>query len=316
MRAFVTGATGFLGSHLVDRLLEKKWELHLLVRKSSDLRWLLGKKVHYHYGDIVGETDGLRAGLKEADVCFHLAGVITARRPETYFEVNAQGTARLLETALKVNPKIKRVVITTSLAAHGPGRDDRPATEEDDCHPITDYGRSKRDAELIALRYRERLPITIIRPPAIYGPRDRQVFRYFWMARKGFLLLPGRGVRLLNIAYVQDVVTGLILAAEKAEAAGKTYFIGDKRNYDWEEVADLMGRAVHHKALKIHVPESLVRLVAWGYPTVRANLNNFLARNWSLDIGKARRELGYEPHTPLTRGVDETVAWYFENGWL
>lgn len=327
MKAFVTGATGFLGSHLVDRLLQKKWEVHVLVRKSSNLQWLLGKKVHYHYGDIVGDLTPLKEGLKGADVCFHLAGIITSTRPEAYYEVNAQGTANLLEAVLQSHPGIKKVVVVTSLAAHGPNRDVSPATEEDDCHPITLYGRSKRDAELIAFRYWDRLPITIIRPPAIYGPRDRQVFRYFWMTRKGLILLPGAGRASLNIAYVQDIVTGLLLAAEKPQATGEIFFIGDGKNYTWEEVAAEIALAVQKEAVRIHVPPTAAKVIGrgihWlarlaGRPDVLTpdHVKNFLQTNWALDIGKARRLLGYEPATPLRRGVEETAVWYFENHWL
>lgn len=327
MKALVTGATGFLGSHLVDRLLQRKWEVHVLVRKRSDLKWLLGKKVHYHRGDLVGDPKGLREGLEGVDVCFHLAGVVAASRPSLYFEVNAQGTSELLESALKVNPGIKRIVMSSSLAAHGPCPNEEPAREDDDCHPITDYGRSKRDAELIAFRYMERLPIVLIRPPAIYGPRDNQVRHYFWMARHGFLPLPPGGRHLLNIAYVQDVVTGLLLAAEKAQAVGQIYFIGDQKNYGWEEVAEVIARSLNRRAWKFRIPLPIAYLASGvsGFlgwlrggktPLVRVNLKNFLAKNWSLDIRKAREELGYEPRHSLDQGVKETAAWYLENNWL
>lgn len=327
MKALVTGATGFLGSHLVDRLLEKRWEVHVLVRQRSNLRWLLGKKVHYHQGDLVGDPRGLEEGLKGVDVCFHLAGVVAANRPSIYFEANAGGTSQVLESALRINPGIKRLVICSSLAAHGPSPDEQPAREEDDCHPITDYGRSKRDAELIAYRYMERLPIVLIRPPAIYGPRDTQVRHYFWMAQHGFLPLPPGGQHLLNIAYVQDIATGLILAAEKDRATGQVYFVGDRQNYDWEEVADTIARSLGRRSWKFRIPlpaaylaSGLSGLLGWlrggRTPLFRANLKNFLVKNWSLDIRKAREELGYEPRYTLSQGVEETAAWYRENNWL
>ncbi len=327
MRVFITGATGFLGSHLVDRLLEKKWDIHLLVRRTSNLQWLLGKKVHYHFGDLTGDLKGLAEGLKEADICFHLAGVISAPRVETYYEVNTQGTANLLETALKVHPQIKRIVIVSSLAAHGPNLNDSLAREEDDCHPITDYGQSKRDAELVTWRYRDRLPVTIVRPPAIYGPRDRQVLRYFWIADKGFIPVPKGGGRVMNIAHVQDVVTGMLLVAEDPKAVGEIFFIGDSRDYEWGEVADFIALAVKKKAIRIKIPIPLAQWVGGvlGFLAVitgrsgsilRTSFANFLQKNWGLDIGKARRVLGYEPGHPLKRGMEETAAWYREEGWL
>lgn len=331
MKVFVTGANGFLGSHLVDRLLEGGVEVHILVRKTSNLKWLLGKKVHYHYGDVGQKTpfgNRFLDGLQHTDLVFHVAGVVRAKDPKTYYEVNAQGTARLLEACLEACPKVKRVVVVTSLAAHGPNLDDSPATEDDECHPITDYGKSKRDAELITLRFSGRLPVTIIRPPAIYGPRDNQVFHFFQMVKRGFALLPGWGGRLVNLAYVQDVVNGLLLASENPHAVGEIFFVGENRNYDWEEVADSMGRALLKSHLiKIRVPKALVMGVGAVAELITAvtgrvlpfNLayaRNFTQANWAMDISKAKRLLGYDSQFPLSRGVEETAGWYQKEGWL
>lgn len=328
MKAFVTGANGFLGSHLVDRLLERKCEVHILVRKSSNLRWLMGKKVHYHYGDLSGDLKGLRGGIQSADRIFHVAGVLKAKDPKDYYEVNATGTANLLEACRKENPGIKRIVVVTSIAAHGPCLNDEPATEEDECHPLTDYGKSKRDAELITLRYADRLPVTIVRPPAIYGPRDDQVLRFFQMAKRGVVLLPGWGRRVLNMAYVQDVVSGLLLAAENPKAVGEVFFVGEDRNYDWAEAADVICKAVRRpRPIKIRVPKALVFGIAGlaegitlvtgkVFPVNLAYARNFMQKNWALDISKARRLLGFQPEYPLSRGAEETADWYQNEGWL
>lgn len=327
IKAFVTGATGFLGSHLVDRLLEQGAEVHVLVRKSSNLRWLSGKKVRYHYGDVLGDLKALQKGLKGIDLLFHLAGVIRARQAKTYYEVNAQGTANLLETCLKAAPKVKRIVVVTSLAAHGPNPDDRPASEEDDCHPITDYGKSKRDAELIALRYADRLPLAVVRPPAIYGPRDEQTLTLFRMAKKGLILLPGWEKRVVSLAYVQDVVTGILLAAEKPKAVGEIFYVAEDQNYDWEEAAAIIAKAVGSDPVKIRVPAILVYAVAavaeavtWVtgriFPVNLAYARNFLQRNWALDISKAKKMLGFRPAYSLARGAEETAGWYQKEGWL
>ena len=328
IKIFVTGANGFLGSHLTDRLLERGAEVHVLVRKSSSLRWLLGKKVHYHYGDIAAHSKGLQEGLEGAGQVFHVAGVIRARYPRTYYEVNATGTANLLETCLRVNPSVKRVVVVTSIASHGPNPNDSPMTEEDECHPLTDYGKSKRDAELIALRFRDRLPVAIVRPPAIYGPRDEQVYYFFRMLKKGVAILPGWGRRVLNLAHVQDVVTGLLLAAEHPKAPGEVFFVGEDRNYDWEEAADILARAVRRTGvIKVRVPkplvygiagvaEAIIRLSGILLPVNLAYARNFLQRNWAVDISKAREVLGFQPAYPLTRGAEETATWYHNEGWL
>lgn len=332
MKTLITGANGFLGSHLVDRLLERKDEVHVLVRRQSNLRWLLGKQVHYHYGDVVDQGGrgfkDLREGVQGADAVYHLAGVIRAIRRKTYYEVNARGTENVLEACLEANPRPKRVVVVTSLAAHGPGVGDRPIREEDGCHPITDYGRSKRDAELITLRYADKLPVTIVRPPAIYGPRDDQVLNVFKMARRGVILIPGGGRRIINLAHVQDVVSGILLASDRPGAVGEIFFIGEDQNYDWLEVADMVARAVRRpKPFKIRVPRPLVygaagvaelvgRLMGRPFSLNLAYARNFLQKNWALDVSKAQKLLGYRSGYPLMKGAEETATWYQNEGWL
>ncbi|HSA58777.1 MAG TPA: NAD-dependent epimerase/dehydratase family protein [bacterium] len=327
MRAFVTGANGFLGSHLVDRLLERGDEVHVLVRKTSDLQWLLGKDVQFHYGDVSGDGKGLREGLEAAEVLFHVAGILRANRPQTYYEVNAQGTANLLQTCLEARPDIRRVVVVTSLAAHGPNPGDGMAREDDECHPIGDYGKSKRDEELIALKYGDRLPITIVRPPAIYGPRDDQILAFFRMVRRGLALLPGNGKGILNMTHVQDVVSGMLLAAEHPKAAGEIFFIGDDKNHTWEEAAEAIAGALERKALKLRVPgafvylvcgaaEALGRLARRTFALNLAYAKNFLQRNWAMDVSKAVRLLGYRPAFSLAAGAKDAAQWYVEEGWL
>lgn len=327
MRAFVTGANGFLGSHLVDRLLERGDEVHVLVRKTSNLQWLLGKNVRFHYGDIVGDGKGLRDGLKDADVLFHLAGVIRANRARTYYEINARGTANVLEACLDVRPTIQRVVVVTSLAAHGPNPEGKIATEDDECHPLTDYGQSKRDAELVTLKYAGRLPVTIARPPAIYGPRDDQTITYFRMVRQGLALLPGNGQGVLNMAHVQDVVSGMLLMAEHPKAVGEIFFIGEDRNHSWREAVEAIAAALGRRPVKITVPRVIVygvcgvaevlgRLLKRSFTLNLAYAENFLQKNWAMDVSKAQRLLGYQSVFPLAEGAKDTANWYFQEGWI
>lgn len=327
MRAFVTGANGFLGSHLVDRLLERGDEVHVLVRKSSNLRWLFGKDIQFHYGDVFsGHQKKLQEGIEGADVVFHLAGLLRSHRPSAYYEVNVRGTVNLLETCLE-NPSLKRVVIVTSLAAHGPNRAKQIASEEDECHPMGDYGRSKRDAELVSLKYASRLPISIVRPPAIYGPRDDQVLSFFQMVKRGVAFLPKSGEGILNMAHVEDVVTGILLAAEHPKALSEIFFIGEDINYSWKEAADAIGRAMERRPLKISVPSALVytvcgiaetigRVTKRTFPLNLAYADNFLQSNWALNVTKAKNLLGYAPKFSLERGAKQTAQWYFEEGWL
>jgi dihydroflavonol-4-reductase len=333
MKSFVTGATGFLGSHLVDRLLSQGDDVHVLVRRSSNLRWLLGKKITLHYGDVADASahslKGLREGLDGADVVYHVAGLIKTARVSQFYEVNVQGTIHVLDACLETNPNVKRVVIVTSLAARGPGRpgDDQPARETDAYHPTTDYGRSKRDAEIAALGYKDKLPIAIVRPPAIYGPRDDQILHFFRLVQKGLAVLPGGGSHFINLSHVQDIVTGLVLAGTHPQAVGEIFFIGENQNYEWSEMVHIIARALGKKPLLLKLPpwvflgagyaaEVLGKIAGRSFTFNLAQAQNFIQRNWTMDVSKAGQVLGYQSSYSLTRGAAETALWYRDEEWL
>jgi nucleoside-diphosphate-sugar epimerase len=190
-----------------------------------------------------------------------------------------------------------------------------------------DYGKSKRDQELIALKYRERLPITIVRPPAIYGPRDEQILSFFKMVQYGVAFLPRDGRGILSMAHVSDVVSGILLAAEHPKALGEIFFIGEDKNYTWREASLAIAGALKKKIITVRVPSALVysvcgiadglgRLVRRTFSLNLAYARNFLQRSWAMDISKATRLLGYRPAFPLAVGAADTAAWYFKEGWL
>ncbi len=326
-KVFITGANGFLGSHLIDRLLEKGDEVHALVRSTSNLRWLKGKKVQFHYGDVTGDLKGLREGLHDVDIVYHVAGVIRARKKEVYYKVNVEGTENVLKSCLEICPTVSRVVIVTSIAAHGPNPGSHSMRENDACQPLTDYGKSKYEAERVAFRYQEQLPITFVRPPAIYGPRDEQILDFFKMVQKGLMLLPGREEKILNLCYVQDVVSGMILSAESPKGVGQVFFIAADQNYPWKEISQIVSQVMEKKPITLSIPSSIVWMVAtvmdaWSvvsgktYSINRDYVKNFLQPNWAVDITKANKALGYQPAYSLEKGIRATVEWYKKEGWL
>jgi nucleoside-diphosphate-sugar epimerase len=155
-KAVVTGANGFVGSHLVEGLLSKGYQVICLVRKTSNLRWLSGLNVEYVYADI-SEKQSLKNVLKDVDFIFHVAGLTKAKRKEEFFKANYEGTKNLLEACVKDNPQTKRFVYISSQAAVGPGKDDQPLDETAPCNPITDYGKSKLEGEKIVLEYQKQI---------------------------------------------------------------------------------------------------------------------------------------------------------------
>jgi dihydroflavonol-4-reductase len=326
MRALVTGANGFVGSHLVKALLSRGHQVMGLVRRTSDLRFLKGLPVNLAYGDMV-HPPSLIEPVQNAEIIYHLAAVTKARRTKIFYQVNHQGTVNLLEACARHNPGIKKFLLMSTMAAAGPGPDGCLIRETDPCQPISDYGRSKLMAEEDAKAYQDRLPITVVRPPAVYGPRDSNLLAYFKILKKHLRLLPGWRDQQLSLCHIDDLVLGTMLAGESEKAVGEVYFISGEEFYSWDELTRAIASAMGVRAVKIRVPifvVNLVALIAELFSLLHREgplLNRQKARElskpcWACDWSKARDELGYRPMISLEEGLQETVSWYREQGWL
>lgn len=323
---FVTGGTGFVGSHLVDLLIERGNTVRCLARKSSNLRYLKDPKIELAYGGLDDSTNWDEA-LDGVDTVYHVAGTTFARRPEDYFATNHKGTETILAEAVKRRNRIKRFLYVSSLAAVGPGLDDKPVNENTPPSPITPYGRSKLAAEEAVNAARDLLPVTIVRPPAVYGPRDYGIFEFFKAVKGGIFPMIGRRDKRVSLIHVRDLVEGILLAAEGEASMGRTYFISSDDDYSMRAVADLMAALMHKRAREIAIPKSVAYGVAYiaemaaavlGKPPVinRDKVTDLSQTCWSCSIERAKSELGYEPRVPLEEGLRETLAWYKREGWL
>ena len=321
-KVFITGANGFLGSHLADACLARGDTVTCLVRKTSDIRWLEGKAVQLAYGDVTDPVSDWREHLAEQEIIFHSAGVIKALRTKDYYRVNAEGTVRLLRACQTANPQLKRFVLISSIAAHGPTLNGNLMSEQDEAHPVSDYGKSKVAAEKIVQEESGQIPWTIIRPAAIYGPRDYQLLHFFRLAAKGLRTVLGFRERRLNFVYIDDVVQCCLLAADDPKAAGEIYNAGGLENPSYRQVGAELLKAVGKKhSLPLPLPTvgiyglSLMS-TAWARITGTTPLlpwdktREFVQRRWTVDIRKAQEELGYQPLTPFSDGVKKTAEWY------
>ncbi len=326
MQALVTGASGFIGSHLVELLLTRGYTVRCLLRTSSSTAWLKGLPIEIVYGDLF-DTPALENAVRGVDYVYHSAGLTKAKKKEDYFRANAEGTHNLLEASVKVNPSLKRFVFISSQTAAGPSPTATPITEEAPNHPITTYGRSKRAAEEIVVGAKAKLPITIVRPPAVYGPRDKDIFEFFKTMRSGLQPVAGFGEKFVSLVHVTDLVRGIVMAAESPASIGQIYFISSSRVYGWDEIGKITRRVLERKGLTIRIPE-------WGIYTISsvaellslfsskpALINLEKARDmvqdyWTCDAGKAKRDFGYEQQISVEEGIRGTVAWYVEQGWL
>lgn len=322
----VTGANGFVGSHLVDYLLEKGDDVHCIVRKSSNLRWLDGKNVTIHDSGLF-DKEGLKKILNDVDYLYHVAGVVKAKREEGYFKGNVETTRNLLDTVLEVAPKIKRVLIVSSLTASGPSKLDNPNNEETPTAPITNYGRSKVAQEELAKSYMDKLPITIVRPPAIFGERDTEIYLIFKTYKQGLMTLVGFNKKEVSLIYVKDLVDGIYLAATNEVAIGETYFISSKEFYNWPQIGEIIKKAMGKGAITLRLPHAVIYGVATVaqffamFSSKPATINlekakDFVQEAWTCDTTKSQKDLGFEEKYSLDEGMKNTIDWYKKEEWL
>ncbi|CUT05588.1 NAD-dependent epimerase/dehydratase family protein [Candidatus Kryptobacter tengchongensis] len=318
MKALVTGGTGFIGSHLVDELLRRGYDIRCIVRDTSNLKWLDGKNVEILKGSLF-DTDFLKKAIKDVDYVYHIAGVTKGKNYQDYYRGNVETTRNLLNASLE-NQKLKKFILASSLAAVGPGDDAIPVDETREYKPITSYGRSKAEAEKLALSFKDKLPITIVRPPSVYGPRDTYTFELFKYVKFGFLpaVLPDE--QILSLVYVSDLVDGFILAGESDEATGKVYFISDERIYTWKEIETAVLKAIDKKVIRLKIPpmilysvsfvsELVFKLQGKASPLNLEKIKDIRQKNWACSIEKAKKELGYKPKVSLEDGM-RLMKWF------
>lgn len=332
MKAYVTGGTGFIGSHLVEQLVDQGYHVACLIRQTSNLRWLnhllaaQSPQVQMVMGDL-HDTDTLVGHVQDADLVFHLAGLTKAPDAATYDRVNAEGTKHLIEACLGAQASLDRFVYCSSLAAVGPSNDTTPQTEDVTPQPLTDYGSSKLKGEMIVREYADQLPITIIRPPAVYGPRDADIFLFFQMINRGVIPILGDADKLLSLVHVKDLVAGIYTAAKSECAIGETYFLTDGDIHTWRGIERVIADTLEKRPLKVKVPFFLLDFISIfteaaakitrQTPTLnRQKVRDLKQWFWICDSTKAQQELGYRPVYSLQKGMQETGGWYRANGWL
>ncbi|MEW6195071.1 MAG: NAD-dependent epimerase/dehydratase family protein [Bacteroidota bacterium] len=322
----VTGASGFVGSHVVDRLLSEGHHVKCILRETSSKRWLEGKPVEIINSGLT-DKENLRKVLSGADYLYHIAGVVKSKREDGYFKGNVETTSNLLDVLCEVNTNIKRVIIVSSLTACGPSYDNKICNEETIEHPITTYGRSKLTQEQLAKKYMDKLPITIIRPPAVYGPRDTEIYLVFKMYKMGLMTLIGFNKKVLSLVYIDDLVDGIYTASVSEKAINQTYFISAKEINDWKQVGGYIGEALGRKALYLRLPHFLVYTVAavaqflalFSSKAATMNLEkarDFVQESWTCDITKAEKELGFRQRVPTKEGIKKSIDWYRQMKWL
>ncbi len=325
-KVLITGASGFLGYHLVCSALEKGYEVYAAVRKSSDishLRHLPVRFIELDYRDPAGMAAQFLEHRFEYVV--HAAGTTKALDLETYERVNADFTGNLAKAAATHPGMVQKLVFISSLAAVGPLQDASGLIREDlTPRPVTAYGKSKLSAEN-KLKMTD-LAVAIFRPTAIYGPRERDIFILIQQLSKGIDLYIGRSAQQLSFVYGPDMAELAINALGNASATG-IYHVSDGQSYNRYAFADAALEILGKKARRIHLPMPLVKLGLFTAeklgkmmnkmpPVTLEKLNELTAANWICDISRAQQQLGFQPRFDLQKGLEATLKWYREEQWL
>ncbi len=324
MIAFVTGGTGFIGSHLVDHLIDSGSckDIRCLIRNKE--KWLSGKRITRIDGDL-SDISALNAGIKGADVIFHLAAVVKAPSKKEFFKANVEATENIIRIAQK--HKVKNIVVLSSLAAVGPSNG-KPLTENSSLNPVSMYGESKKlMEEMIHDISRGETSIKIIRPPAVYGPREEQIYSYFKMAAKGISPIIGDGEHpRVSMIYVADLIQGILKAANYHQHGIHTFFISGKKDYNWTEIRETTGKVLGKHIRPIYIKPAWVKKIAslleqgasliGKYPVINREKAAELILEWTCSSEKATELLDYKPRFSLHQGIGKTINWYKLHNWL
>lgn len=316
----VTGGTGFIGSHLLARLSREAAPVRCLVRPKRG-RAAMPDFVETVEGDLAS-GEGLDRALDGVDAVIHLAGVTKALRAADYYQGNAEATRKLAEAA---RGRSLRFVHVSSLAAIGPSEGATPIAEDAPPRPLTNYGKSKLEAERIV---RAILPGTVIvRPPVVYGPRDTDVFQLLKSIANGLVVEIAGGDRWFSAIYADDLAEGLLAAVRTPGVEGRDYFLTHPKPASWGELAEAAASVMGRKPRVVRVPVPLAYAAGWcaemwsrasGTPGIisREKIDEARCAAWICDSRRASAELGFTASTALAEGMAKTLAWYREAGWL
>ncbi len=332
MRILVTGASGFIGSGLVSSLSESGHDVSALMRPSASSDFLKGVKYTRLSGDL-GDSDSLLRACKNADVVYHVAGLTAAKNKQEFFKFNAEATRNLANAAIQ-SGSVKKFIFVSSLAAAGPSFGLAPRSEHETDMPVSLYGESKLRAELYLDELKGKLNFISIRPPMVYGPRDKNVFLFFKTIQKQWMpILPAKtptGHKYYSAIHVDDLVAALVAALDAPEADylnGERFFVTDGQIYTYERIMGAIADELKVKPFKFKIPSFLMKTAAsvgslvggalnTNFPLNTDKLNELSPDYWICNSQKAFDHFKFKPKYTIESGVPQTVAWYRVNGWL
>lgn len=327
MKVLLTGASGFVGSHVLDRLCETGLPAVALLRPESPRRFIQHRlrEIEVRSGSI-SDPASLEAALEGVTHVIHCAGAVRALRPQDFFTINQLGTRNVVEAINRRGAQVQRLVHISSLSARGPATPASPARESDPPQPVSVYGQSKLAAE-DEVRERCRVPFVILRPPGVYGPRDGEFLRLFRAVRSHLLPLFGGGRQPLSLVFVRDLAAVAVSCLTHPAAGGKTFFVAAPEVVTSGQLAREIASQMGVWTLPVPLPvawlwpvcaaaEAISRLRGRASVLARWKYAELSAPGWVCDPTRLREELGLTCPTTLRAGIAETLAWYRSEGWL
>jgi nucleoside-diphosphate-sugar epimerase len=322
MKALVTGATGFVGSHLVEALRGRGVEVTALARSPAKAAGLAPLGVRVVAGSL-HDRPALAEAVAGQDVVYHVAGLVAARDEAEFLAANRDGTQNLVDSAGRA--EVQRFVLVSSMAAAGPAAKGRPLTGDEPPRPVTAYGRSKLASERVVTA--SGLSWTVVRPPTVYGPRDLEVLKIFRLARLGIAPVLGDGTQELSMVHAADLAEALIRGGSCPAAVGRTYYACHPEIVTGAELAREVGRVMGRSPALIRVPapigrgvlrvtEAAARLAGQTTILTADKANEFFQPAWTGDPGPLTHDTGWHATRDLRRGLEETYRWYRTAGWL
>lgn len=328
-KILITGASGFVGSHLVEEALHRGLDVYAGVRRTSSRQYLQDERIRFfemNFADVGGMTKQL--GEEQFDYIVHNAGVVSAPKLEDYYRVNCDFVKNFTTALQDAGAVPKKFTFISSLAATGPASNEDLTdflTLEREPQPINAYGKSKLAAEQ-HLDSLPDFPYLNLRLTAVYGPREREILTFFKVLNQGIEGYIGSKHQHLTFVYVKDLAK-LVVDATLSQHERATYFVSDGDHHPATNLGKYGKQILRKKALKVHVPLGLVRGIAWAlenlgkltgsYPPLNLEKVHILSSlNWKCDIAPIRKDFNFQPKYDLEKGLAETLEWYRKEGWL
>jgi len=327
MRVLLTGANGFVGSHILDELCQRGIETAILLRSTSSTLLI---SQHLNQVEIIrgslNDISSLRKAVEKITHIIHCAGLVRALNPTEFFKVNRDGTQNLVSAVNSAGKNVERFILFSSLAASGPSSQDQPRREEDEPSPISYYGESKLAGEKVVIG-ECKVNYTILRPPAVYGPRDGEFLRLFKAVKNHILPMFGGGKQPLSLVYVKDLASTAVETLFASKTTGKIYFVASPEFTTALGFAKTIKEVMNVWTVPLCLPVQGLYPVCLSQeifskitkkPTVldRQKYKELSAPGWTCDVSKIKNELGLICKTSLKQGIEQTLQWYYSERWI